>query len=274
MNNLIYIIMDSCRYDTCLKARTPNMDRLGEIERRYAYASWTSPSHYALLMGLTPHKNPPGVFASEVYKEDFLAWRRRLNAPGLDFQSFVPQLSLPHKLKEMGYRTVAKVSLPVLNRFTSMSLYFDDYKLMADHNDFAGMIEEMTFDEKRPGFYFLNLGETHYPYMLSPGEAPVLHGVHGVFKCLDDEGPTGRVDDLDRFFRQEEMERLRNQQVKACEHIDGLLGRLFERCPEETYFIITADHGELFGEDGYFGHGPIFHPKVFEVPFMEGVGRQ
>jgi hypothetical protein len=34
---------------------------------------------------------------------------------------------------------------------------------------------------------------------------------------------------------------------------------------------VTADHGELFGEDGYFGHGPIQHPKVLEVPFVEGL---
>ena len=32
----------------------------------------------------------------------------------------------------------------------------------------------------------------------------------------------------------------------------------------------TADHGELFGEAGYFGHGPIMHEKCFEVPFLEG----
>ena len=28
--------------------------------------------------------------------------------------------------------------------------------------------------------------------------------------------------------------------------------------------------GELFGEEGYFGHGPIHHEKVLEVPFLEG----
>jgi hypothetical protein len=26
----------------------------------------------------------------------------------------------------------------------------------------------------------------------------------------------------------------------------------------------------LFGEEGYFGHGPILHEKVLEVPFVEG----
>mgnify|MGYP000503011707 CR=1 FL=1 len=48
------------------------------------------------------------------------------------------------------------------------------------------------------------------------------------------------------------------------------LCRLIERCPENTWFMIMSDHGELFGEDGYFGHGPIMHEKVFEVPFVEG----
>jgi hypothetical protein len=33
---------------------------------------------------------------------------------------------------------------------------------------------------------------------------------------------------------------------------------------------ITADHGEVFGEDGYVGHGPVLHEKVYEVPFIEG----
>jgi arylsulfatase A-like enzyme len=45
---------------------------------------------------------------------------------------------------------------------------------------------------------------------------------------------------------------------------------LFDTVPENTYITITADHGELFGEEGFFGHGPIMHEKVFEVPFVEG----
>ena len=44
-------------------------------------------------------------------------------------------------------------------------------------------------------------------------------------------------------------------------------------CPPRTWIVVTADHGELFGEGGYFGHGPIAHEKVFEVPFVEGLIR-
>jgi hypothetical protein len=43
--------------------------------------------------------------------------------------------------------------------------------------------------------------------------------------------------------------------------------------PPGTRIIITADHGELFGEGGWFGHGPIPHEKVLEVPYLEGTIR-
>jgi glucan phosphoethanolaminetransferase (alkaline phosphatase superfamily) len=45
---------------------------------------------------------------------------------------------------------------------------------------------------------------------------------------------------------------------------------LFDLVPANTYITVTSDHGELFGEEGYFGHGPINHAKVYEVPFVEG----
>ena len=66
------------------------------------------------------------------------------------------------------------------------------------------------------------------------------------------------------------MKRFQSKQVECIEYIDGLMADLFNKCPKNTWIIITSDHGELFGEEGYFGHGPIFHEKVFEIPFMEG----
>lgn len=264
--------MDSCRYDSYKRAFTPSMDKLSQAELRYSYASWTSPSHYALLMGMVPHHSPKGVFASEVYKQEFTKWIDRLGIPDLSFKTFVPELSLPKVLQNFGYKTIARVSMPVLNQFTSINIYFDDYELMSNHNDFASMVNLVEFSGSQPKFYFFNLGETHYPYMLSGENLPHISGVHGVFKKMDDilleeqdkaEGTT--------FFDQEQMKQLHQQQVKCVEYIDGLLSKLLAKCPENTYLIITADHGELFGEDGYFGHGPIMHPKCFEVPFIEGL---
>lgn len=272
-NHLVFVIMDSCRYDSYMRANTPNMDRIGVVEQRYSFASWTSPSHFTFLMGQTPHTSPRGVFASEVYKEEFAKWVDRLGAPDLSFKSFVPQLSLPKVLKDLGYTTIARVSLPVLNAFAGLNRSFDDYRLMDDHNDFAGMVREIDFSGPDPKFYFLNLGETHYPYMLKDIDLPRISGVHGVVNGMDallarsGDTPASETE----FFSKDAMKKFHKQQTKCVEYIDGLLGELFEKCPSNTYFIITSDHGELFGEDNYFGHGPIMHEKCFEVPYLEGL---
>ncbi len=274
-NNLVLVIMDSCRFDAYLSAATPHMNRLGKVQRRWSYASWTSPSHMVFLMGLLPHTNPRHVFASEVYKQEFVQWAVRLGIDDISFRDFLPEISLPKVLSKLGYRTVGKVSMPVLNQYTLINQHFDEYKLMDNHNDFSGMIDEMEFPENELQFYFLNLGETHYPYMLAGDDLPHISGVHGVFKALGQEqqGSGKHVSDEDRFFDQEKMDFLRNQQIKTVEYVDGLIGELFAKARDNTHFIITADHGELFGEGGFFGHGPVMHEKVFEVPFVEGLKR-
>jgi hypothetical protein len=40
------------RLSNGVKTKIKNIIKLGVIEKRYSYASWTSPSHYVLLMGL------------------------------------------------------------------------------------------------------------------------------------------------------------------------------------------------------------------------------
>lgn len=270
MNSLLWLVLDSCRYDSFVAARKPNItafcDASGaSVQRRYSYASWTSPSHLVFLMGIVPHANPSRVIASEVYREEFRQWRQRLNVQNLDYLRFVPQLSLPRVLRELGYRTMARVSLPVLNEATGFSAYFDDYRLMDSHCDFAGMIDQIEFPPDRPLFCFLNLGETHYPYMLDDASLPRVSGVHGVCRSLGDSSSPAAA-----FFDEATLGRLHQQQVRCVEHVDSLLPSLLAKCPRGTHLIITADHGELFGEDGFFGHGPIIHEKVFEVPFLEG----
>lgn len=44
--------------------------------------------------------------------------------------------------------------MPVLNPFSHLNKHFDDYKLMANHSDFAGMVEEIEFYDDEPSFHF------------------------------------------------------------------------------------------------------------------------
>lgn len=272
-NHLVFLVLDSCRFDSFMRAKTPNIDRLGPAQQRFSFASWTAPSHFTFLMGQVPHTSPKRVFASEVYKNQFAEWVDRLGVPDLSFKTFIPELCLAGVLKKHGYRTTARVSMPVLNPYSGLTRGFDDYKLMGNHNDFAGMVRDIDFSKSDRCFFFCNLGETHYPYMLDGSQMPKISGLHGVARDMDkvlarsSDQPTEEPE----FFPADTMRYLHDQQVRCVEYIDSLVGELFEKAPANTHFIVTADHGELFGEEEYFGHGPVMHRKCFEVFFVEGL---
>ena len=276
--HLVVVTLDSLRYDSWMAATPRVLGTLGEVERRWSYASWTAPSHYNLLMGLLPHSSPPRVYASEYYKRDFARYTERLGVDGIEFKELLPSIYLPTYLREkLGYRTHAYVSMPVLNPRTAVNRDFDTFELMPKHNDMAAMLDKMRFDDG-PSFHLLNVGETHYPYALpdeDPSEWPRISGVHGVFKHLDEHMVGGQlVEEEDGgFFDEDKLAELRQRQVRAVTYLDGVFEKLFDLVPPGTWVVVTSDHGELFGEDGYFGHGPIAHEKVFEVPFVEGLVR-
>ena len=276
-NHFIIVILDSLRYDSYTAAEPKTIGKLGTLEKRYTYASWTAPSHYNLLTGLLPHTTPPNVYASEYYKEDFFNYNTRLGAKGIEFAKMVPGLWFPGLLRNtLGYSTHARVSLPVLNPKTGINRDFDSFQLMDSHNDMAAMLPTMKFDGDRPCFYLLNVGETHYPYAKPDEDSsmwPRISGVNGVFKKMneqvgDQEDPNFKEEF--QFFDQERLDQLRERQIDTVRYLDGVFGQLFDMVPKNTHIIVTADHGELFGEMGYFGHGPIMHDKVFEVPYLEG----
>ncbi len=277
-NNFIIVILDSLRYDSYMAAAPKVINKLGKVEKRYSYAAWTAPSHYNLLTGLLPHTSPENVYASEYYKEDFLNYNKRLGAKGIEFAKMIPGLWLPGLLRNtLGYRTHARVSLPVLNPKTGINRDFDTFQLMDSHKDMRAMLSTMKFGSDRPSFYMLNVGETHYPYAKPDEDSsmwPRISGVNGVFKKLDgqtdEEGNLIKDEEAPKFFDQGKLDELRERQIDTVRFLDGVFEELFDMVPENTHIIVTADHGELFGEAGYFGHGPIMHEKCFEVPYLEG----
>lgn len=276
MRNLLWIVLDSARWDAAEAAATPNLDRIGPMERRWSYASWTAPSHLSFLMGLLPHRGAPGMSTAVQYQEEFALWSDRLDIPTeRSFSDFAPFLSLPRFLGSLGYRCEARVSLPVLNPKTLLSAHFDHYELLPQHNDLAAALDGVVFGDA-PSFHFINTGETHYPYLL-PGEAaedlPRVSGVHGAWRSLDEflRDPARRAAaSSGAGFDAEQLRPLWRKQVRCIEHVDEVIGRALPNVPADTWVIVTSDHGELFGEEGWFGHGPVLHEKVLEVFLVEG----
>ncbi len=106
---------------------------------------------------------------------------------------------------------------------------------------------------------------------------PRISGVNGVFRKMNDQIAESDEDSKFKedfqFFDQDKLDELKERQIDTVRYLDGVFEQLYDTVPKNTHIIVTADHGELFGEAGYFGHGPIMHEKCFEVPYLEGMIR-
>ena len=164
--------------------------------------------------------------------------------------------------------------MPVLNPHTAINRDFDIYELMPTHNDMAAMLPRLEFDGDRPGFYLLNVGETHYPYALpdeDPSPVAADLGRPRRVQAARTRRATSRPSRRE-FFDQTQHARAPRPPDPAPSATSTACSRASSTCcPTNTWVIVTSDHGELFGEDRYFGHGPIMHEKVLEVPFVEGL---
>jgi membrane-anchored protein YejM (alkaline phosphatase superfamily) len=69
------------------------------------------------------------------------------------------------------------------------------------------------------------------------------------------------------------LEAVRNRYRNAVYHADAVLGGVFEALArtgldDDTWVIVTGDHGEEFRECGFFGHTSAFTREQIEVPFV------
>lgn len=104
-------------------------------------------------------------------------------------------------------------------------------------------------------FGWLHFMEPHHPY--DPHSAPVAR---------DYANRISRKAVSDRV-RGEEADLVRELYRRECEELDLELRRLYDAVPDDTEAIFCADHGELLGEDGTWGHPGLLHPVLHHVPF-------
>jgi arylsulfatase A-like enzyme len=123
----------------------------------------------------------------------------------------------------------------------------------------------------RPFFAFLNYYDAHDPY-LPPDDAPRHFGL--IPRSSDD---LATLRDWLKATKNElhprTVELARDGYDDCIAYLDDQIGRLFSELGrkgllENTIVIVTADHGELMGENGDFGHGQSLHHQVANVPLL------
>ncbi|MFB6144607.1 MAG: hypothetical protein ABEJ98_04825 [Candidatus Nanohaloarchaea archaeon] len=215
-------------------------ERGGELKKVYSTCSWTIPGHESILRGKLPHSKE--LRPDEVLENEY-NWGA-YPMPMLHDYSF------------------ASTALPYLGKKkyteTDIQRYFDDFLNIADCRKDQKLLDhaEKKIKSSDVGFFgLINLGGTHYPY--------------------------NHYDISNKEFREKwkngglQIKEAHEKQKEACEDLIEMISDFRKCLPSGTQVIVTADHAELFGEEGGFGHtadnDAHFHKKLYEVPLIEWV---
>jgi len=269
--NIVLITLDTTRADhmSCygyLRKTTPRIDELaGEsllYTRCLSTSSWTLPTHASLLTGRFPTShgamydaNGPVELTGALPGE----WSAYRVTPLSDRVE-----SLPTLLKRLGYVTGAVVGGPWLKKPFGLNQgfdYYDDDDIVDVNGRPAEQINRRALPwidrvADRPFLLFLNYFDPHDPYQ-PPKDFR--------FRFLDPSKIVGGAKatpyELMAFYDAE------------IYYADHFVGRLVDHLKkrglyDETWIILTADHGELFGEHGLRGHGLTLYEEELHVPLI------
>jgi arylsulfatase A-like enzyme len=247
---------------------TPHLDALaaeGEVfVPHYAAASWTKPSHAALLTGY------PSPVHGALTAEAVLA-------------PAVPTLA--ERLRAAGLATGGLVHDCVwLNPKFGFHRGFDDYRSVKWRSGQLGRaaVSWMAAHRDRPFFFFLHTFDAHSDFLHLPYEGAGVNtaSVRRRFavqkygcrqglcaSALLEALPLGDVQPLPR-----EPEILRYLYAAGVRETDLHLGRLFADLRrlglwDDLTVVITSDHGEMLLEHGRTLHGQ-WYEQVLKVPLI------
>jgi arylsulfatase A-like enzyme len=271
--SILLVTLDTTRADHlgCYgseAATSPHLDALAAESVRYTRAlstsSWTLPAHASILTGKFTRSHGARADAAGPIRlssaiEGPRSWRR-VRARGLSPR----ERTLPVVLAEHGYATAAVVAGPWLKRVMGVDLGFQSYddsgitsmngRLAEDVTDAA--LRWLRQRPEAPFFLFLNYFDPHDPYK-PPRE--FLRGKAPRRGKLDAETYRRR---LTRWAYQGEIRYMDH-------HLGRLLGGLRSLgVYDDTWIIVTSDHGELLGEHGIYGHGTTLHEPLLEIPLI------
>lgn len=271
--NIVLITLDTTRADHLgsygyRRPTSPNLDRLAAesllYTRMIATSSWTLPSHASLFTGKFPSSHgaryDEGGRMRLTHGIEGPAHWDALRARSLDANA----VTLATLLKDAGYATGAVVGGPWMKRVFGLSRgfeYYDDDDISTVNGRRAEPITSaasqwiQSLGEKR-FFLFLNYFDVHHPFN-APGKYATAFLPPGV-----------GLEETDK-----NLEAYRAGYDGELLYMDHHIGRLMNRLKDlklydNTWIIVTADHGDLLGEHGKTGHGKYLTQEELHIPLF------
>ncbi len=264
--NYLWIVYDSCRYDTLVKAKTPVIDKFTKVYSAWTPGTYTYPAHMSFFAGMLPVVYEQVPYLNRFQKQLIMmrgAGRIPEDAVGA-YTKVLPETNkdIIHGLVKDGYYTVGAASTTWFSK-KSLTSGFNDFKYekhLPCQEQCNFILKNLSKNKpEKPFFAFMNLIETHSPYM--------HYGEDRAEYSIKARGDMKFPPESNEEIMGNRGAKLHAAQVKAAEHLDNMLDDLLPKLPKNTLVLIMGDHGECFGEDGFWGHG-IYHEKVMNVPMV------
>lgn len=131
-------------------------------------------------------------------------------------------------------------------------------------------------DDAPPAFAFLNFLEAHFPYHQTPPRFLARYTQLGMFERRD-VSIKAMAAQFGRRLSETEIaaiaEPARDMYDAGIAYADFLLERVVDALAESgrlerTLLVVVADHGEMIGEHGEFGHGAALYEPDLRVPLL------
>lgn len=250
-------VMDSARFDTVQAAHMPFVKSFGEPREAWAHGTFTWPSHMAMMVGMLPHSFEEQPLYNR-YQQQLWRLGRDRGTGGHPHHDYpVVGLDGGHSIvdgfRRLGYATIGTGAVSWFEHPIWREL-FEQFAYLPNATEQIRWLQKTLNVNTKPHFVFVNFSETHEPYshgnvqyVMPPGYQQHKLGY----------GPVGP----DAFCE------LHSRQIRAAEYLDGKIEEVWNLMPPRTFGVLTADHGECFGEEGFFGHG-FYHPLVLRVPLL------
>jgi arylsulfatase A-like enzyme len=267
--NFIFISLDALRFDHlgCYgyeRDTSPTIDRLAERGLKFEWAicqaPTTLPSHMSTLTSLYPTVH---------------GCRMGRKLPG-------PRITLPEYLRESGYGTIGCADGGYMSAWYGFDQGFDLYD---DRYKGFGAAVRTLFrwlddgNSKNAFFALLHTYDIHSPYDPPEPYRSMFTdpGYDGGFNPTSAElmKVRRRVDTtpgLGHGLSDDDVEFIKARYDGGIRYVDGLIERLVDGLEERgamenTWLVITADHGEEFAEHDAFLHGMLYM-TVAKVPLI------
>ncbi|MEO8634274.1 MAG: sulfatase-like hydrolase/transferase [Gemmatimonadales bacterium] len=294
--NVLLLVLDTQRADHLsmygyARPTSPRLDAFALESVRYDNAqsssSWTLPSHASLFTGEPLSRHRAGVMGRPFLDGRFPTLAERLRASGWATGGFIANTFWTGRNTGLArgfahYEDFYGNPGDALARTTIGRRMAYEVLPRLGRDDVPGRKWAPTLNRDllqwldglhgRPFFAFVNYFDVHSP--LKP-VAPFA----GRFRPLDATGRTSREIDLGAIGTSVELpspERIAELVDRYDESILGLddaLGALFDQLKERgllerTIVIVTADHGESWGEHGMIYHGHSLYREQTHVPLL------